>query len=185
MKYIYISIFFILNLFISNNVIADQSVIKELQKGGKIVFIRHSLAPGNGDPDNIDLKKCNTQRNLNQDGIEQSKKIGKLFIENNIQIDKVLSSEWCRCKDTARYAFKKYETFKGLNSFYQEKFYKYKDEQIKSLKIYIKDWDGKKNLVFVTHFVVISEIINIGTSSGEIVITDKNLNILGRINTNN
>jgi len=58
MKYIYISIFFILNLFISNNVIADQSVIKELQKGGKIVFIRHSLAPGNGDPDNIDLKKC-------------------------------------------------------------------------------------------------------------------------------
>ena len=56
MKYIYISIFFILNLFISNNVIADQSVIKELQKGGKIVFIRHSLAPGNGDPDNFDLK---------------------------------------------------------------------------------------------------------------------------------
>ena len=55
MKYIYISIFFILNLFISNNVIADQSVIKELQKGGKIIFIRHSLAPGNGDPDNICL----------------------------------------------------------------------------------------------------------------------------------
>ena len=75
MKYIYISIFFILNLFISNNVIADQSVIKELQKGGKIVFIRHSLAPGNGDPDNIDLKKCDTQRNLNQEGIEQSKKL--------------------------------------------------------------------------------------------------------------
>ena len=88
MKYIYISIFFILNLFISNNVVADQSVIKELQKGGKIVFIRHSLAPGNGDPDNIDLKKCDTQRNLNQEGIEQSKKIGKLFSDNNIQIDK-------------------------------------------------------------------------------------------------
>ena len=79
MKYIYISIFFILNLFISNNVIADQSVIKELQKGGKIVFIRHSLAPGNGDPNNIDLNRCDTQRNLNQQGIEQSKKIGKLF----------------------------------------------------------------------------------------------------------
>ena len=179
MKYIYISIFFILNLFISNNVIADQPVIKESQKGGKIVFIRHSLAPGNGDPNNIDLNRCDTQRNLNQQGIEQSKKIGKLFRENNIQIDKVLSSEWCRCKDTARFAFNKYETFNGLNSFYQEKFYKYKDEQIKSLKKYLSNWNSEKNIILVTHFVVISEILNFSTSSGEIVVTDKNLNVVG------
>ena len=178
MKYIYISIFFILNLFISNNVIAAQSVIKELQKGGKIVFIRHSLAPGNGDPDNIDLTKCDTQRNLNQEGIEQSKRIGKLFSENNIQIDKVLSSEWCRCKDTARFAFNNYETFKGLNSFYQEKFYKYKDEQIRSLKKYISNWNGEKNLILVTHFVVISEMLNFGTSSGEILVIDKDLSLI-------
>ena len=183
MKYIYISIFFILNLFISNTVIADQSVIKELQRGGKIVFIRHSLAPGNGDPDNIDLLKCDTQRNLNQEGIEQSKKIGKLFSENNIQIDKVLSSEWCRCKDTARFAFNNYETFKGLNSFYQEKFYKYKVEQIKSLKKYIYNWNSEKNLILVTHFVVISEMLNFGTSSGEIVVIDKDYKFIGSIET--
>ena len=181
MKYIYISIFFILNLFISNNVTADQSVIKELQKGGKIVFIRHSLAPGNGDPDNIDLKKCDTQRNLNEEGIEQAKKIGKLFRENNIQVDQVLSSEWCRCKDTAKYAFQEFQTFKGLNSFYQEKFYKYKDDQIKNLKKFILEWDGEKNLVFVTHFVVISEIFNIGVSSGEMIVSDKNYKIFGNI----
>ena len=182
MKYIYISIFFILNLFISNTVIADQSVIKELQKGGKIVFIRHSLAPGNGDPDNIDLKKCDTQRNLNEEGIEQAKKIGKLFRENNIQVDQVLSSEWCRCKDTAKYAFQEFKTFKGLNSFYQEKFYKYKDDQIKNLKKFILEWDGEKNLIFVTHFVVISEIFNIGVSSGEMIVSDKNYKIFGNIN---
>ena len=181
MKYIYISIFFILNLFISNTVIADQSVIKELQKGGKIVFIRHSLAPGNGDPDNIDLKKCDTQRNLNEEGIEQAKKIGKLFRENNIQVDQVLSSEWCRCKDTAKFAFQEFQTFKGLNSFYQEKFYKYKDDQIKNLKKFILEWDGEKNLIFVTHFVVISEIFNIGVSSGEMIVSDKNYKIYGNI----
>ena len=183
MKYIYISIFFILNLFISNNVIADQSIIKELQKGGKIVFIRHSLAPGNGDPDNIDLKKCDTQRNLNHEGIEQSKKIGKLFRENNIQIEKVLSSEWCRCKDTAKYAFQQYQTFSGLNSFYQEKFYKYKDQQIKNLKKFILEWNSEKNLVLVTHFVVISEIFNVGVSSGEMIVSDKNYKIYGNIIT--
>ena len=181
MKYIYISIFFILNLFISNTVIADQSVIKELQKGGKIVFIRHSLAPGNGDPDNIDLKKCDTQRNLNQEGLEQSKKIGKLFRENNIQVDQVLSSEWCRCKDTAKFAFQEFQTFKGLNSFYQEKFYKYKDDQIKNLKKFILEWNSEKNLVLVTHFVVISEIFNVGVSSGEMIVSDKNYKIFGNI----
>ena len=183
MKYIYISIFFILNLFISNNVIADQSIIRELQNGGKLVFIRHALAPGNGDPDNIDLKSCDTQRNLNQEGIDQSKKIGILFSDNNIQIDKVLSSEWCRCKDTARFAFNNYETFKGLNSFYQEKFYKYKDEQIKSLKKYISNWNSDKNLILVTHFVVISEMLNFGTSSGEIVVIDKDYKFIGSIET--
>ena len=182
MKYIYICIFFILNLFISNTVIADQSVIKELQKGGKIVFIRHSLAPGNGDPDNIDLKKCDTQRNLNQEGIEQSKKIGKLFRENNIQIEKVLSSEWCRCKDTAKYAFQQYQTFSGLNSFYQEKFYKYKDQQIKNLKKFILEWNSEKNLILVTHFVVISEIFDVGVSSGEMIVSDKYYKIYGNIN---
>ena len=183
MKYIYISIFFILNLFISNNVIADQSVIKELQKGGKIVFIRHSLAPGNGDPDNIDLKKCDTQRNLNQEGIEQSKKIGILFSNNNIQIDKVLSSEWCRCKDTAKFAFNNFETFDALNSFYSAKFAKNEKRQIKDLKKYIKNWKSNKNLILVTHYVVISSMLNIAVSSGEIVVSNKNYEIIGSIET--
>ena len=190
MKYIYISIFFILNLFISNHVIADQSAIKELtykalanklEEGGKIIFIRHALAPGNGDPENIDLNNCDTQRNLSQEGIDQSIRIGKFFSDFNIPVDKVLSSEWCRCKDTARFAFNNYETFKGLNSFYQEKFYKYKDEQIKSLKKYISSWNSDKNLILVTHFVVISEIFNVGVSSGEMIVSDKNYKILGNI----
>ena len=107
------------------------------------------------------------------------------FSDNNIQIDKVLSSEWCRCKDTAGLAFNNYETFKGLNSFYQEKFYKYKDEQIKSLKKYISNWNDEKNLILVTHFVVISEMLNFGTSSGEIVVIDKDYKFIGNIETLN
>ena len=44
------------------------------------------------------------------------------------------------------------------------------------------EWDGEKNLVFVTHFVVISEIFNIGVSSGEMIVSDKNYKIFGNIN---
>ena len=82
------------------------------------------------------------QRNLSIEGITQSKNIGKFFSENNIQIDKVLSSEWCRCKQTAKYAFNKYETKSFLNSFFSAKFANNKNKQIYDLKKYINEWKG-------------------------------------------
>ena len=182
MKTIYLIL--ILGLFTSkNNVYASDKILDSLKEGKKIIFIRHALAPGNGDPDNIDLNNCKTQRNLNKTGIDQSKRIGLFFKNNNIPIDKVLSSEWCRCKDTAKHAFRYFQTFKALNSFYDEKFYRFKKKQIKDLQKYINDWDGNKNLILVTHYVVISEMLNIGVSSGEIVISNKNYNIIGSIDT--
>ena len=179
MKYISLILFTLLSVFFNKNVFSDEKIISELQKGGKIIFIRHALAPGNGDPENFDINDCKTQRNLNNIGIEQSKKIGEFFKKNHIKIDKVLSSEWCRCRDTAKYAFKKFQTFDALNSFYDEKFYKFKDKQIKDLKLFINNWNSNKNLVLVTHFVVVSEILNESLSSGELAITTKNLNLLG------
>ena len=183
MKYFILILSFILSIIFPPSTFSNDELISKLQSGGNIVFIRHALAPGNGDPDNIDLNNCKTQRNLNKTGIDQSKRIGLFFKNNNIPIDKVLSSEWCRCKDTAEYAFKYFQTFKALNSFYDEKFYEFKKKQIKDLQNYIKDWDGNKNLILVTHYVVISEMLNIGVSSGEIVITNKNYNIIGSIDT--
>ena len=183
MKYFILILSLILSIISPPSTYSNDELILKLQSAGNIVFIRHALAPGNGDPDNIDLNDCKTQRNLNKTGIDQSKRIGLFFEKNNIPIDKVLSSEWCRCKDTAKYAFRNFQTFKALNSFYDEKFYKLKNKQIKDLQKYIKDWDGNKNLILVTHYIVISEMLNIGVSSGEIVISNKNYNIIGSIDT--
>ena len=168
-------------IFFYNQSFSSEKIINALQEGEKLIFIRHAYAPGNGDPNNFDLKDCSTQRNLNQKGIEQSKKIKLFFKKNNIKFDKVLSSEWCRCKDTARIAFKNFETYDALNSFYDKKFVNNKNKQIKNLKNYIKNWTSNKNLVFVTHFVVIFEVLNTNVSSGEIIISDKNFNIIGNI----
>ena len=183
MKYINLILYILLSVFFTTNTFAGEKFIPELQKGGNIIFIRHALAPGNGDPDNIDLSDCSTQRNLNSRGITQSKKIGEFFKKNNIPIDIVLSSEWCRCKDTAKYAFNDFKTFDALNSFYDEKFYKFKEKQIKKLNNYINEWDGNSNLVLVTHYVVILEMLNLGVSSGELVISKKNLELIGTIET--
>ena len=170
-------------LFQLNYSFANDKVIESLKEGGKLIFIRHALAPGNGDPANFELQNCSTQRNLNEIGIQQSKKIGLIFKKNEIKIDNIYSSEWCRCKDTAKYAFDDFETFEALNSFYDIKFAANEDKQIKDFYEFIESIDSKNNIVFVTHYVVIGAILNIGTSSGEIVVTDKNLNIIGSIDT--
>ena len=170
-------------LFQLNYSFANDKVIESLKEGGKLIFIRHALAPGNGDPENFELQNCSTQRNLDDIGIQQSKRIGLIFKKNEIKIDKIYSSEWCRCKDTAMYAFNDFKTFDALNSFYDIRFAANEDKQIKDFYEFIDNIDSKNNIVFVTHYVVIGAILNIGTSSGEIVVTDKNLNIIGSIDT--
>jgi len=170
-------------LFQFNYSFANDEVIESLKEGNKLIFIRHALAPGNGDPENFELQNCSTQRNLDDRGIKQSKRIGLIFKKNEIKIDNIYSSEWCRCKDTAKYAFNDFNTFDALNSFYDIRFAANEDKQIKDFYEFIDNIDSKNNIVFVTHYVVIGAILNIGTSSGEIVVTDKNLNIIGSIDT--
>ena len=154
------------------------------KEGNKIILIRHSLAPGRGDPEGFKINDCKTQRNLNRVGINQSKKIGKLFKKNKVLIDQVLSSQWCRCKDTAQYAFGNYKEFTALNSTFQSPYNKNETKQLKELYTFVKKWDGKgKNLVLVTHYSIITAVTNAVPSSGEIVITDKNFKVISTIAT--
>ena len=154
------------------------------QEGNKIILIRHSLAPGGGDPAGFKIDDCKTQRNLSKKGVNQSKKIGKLFKKNKVPIDQVLSSQWCRCKDTAKYAFGNFKEFSALNSTYTPPYDQNEKQQIKDLKKYVNNWNGKGgNLVLVTHYVIILAITGETTRSGELVITDKNFKILSTINT--
>tara|TARA_B110000027_G_C15924562_1_gene214124 strand:- start:22 stop:582 length:561 start_codon:yes stop_codon:yes gene_type:complete len=185
MRLIIITIFLFISFNTSLKANLDDNLQSILKEGGKLIFIRHAYAPGGGDPDGFNLLNCSTQRNLNNDGIEQSKRIGQIFLKNGLIINKVLSSEWCRCKQTAKYAFTNYETKSFLNSFFSQEFSHNKNNQIKELKKYVKMWDGKNNLILVTHYIVISEVLNLSVSSGEIVITDKEFNILARKETYN
>ncbi|WP_440923431.1 histidine phosphatase family protein [Candidatus Pelagibacter sp.] len=182
----FLRFFIIIFISLTTPIKADlyKNLINQLEDGGKLIFIRHAYAPGNGDPADFNLNDCSTQRNLSDDGRKQAQRIGEFFTKNKIEIDKVLSSEWCRCKETAKIAFKNYSTNSFLNSFYSSKFSKNKDKQVKAFNYYIKNLESKKNLIFVTHYVFISEVLNYGPSSGEIVVSDKNLNIIGSIEIN-
>ena len=181
----YFKIILIFFLFLLNKIsLASENIVEILKKENNIIFIRHAIAPGNGDPSNFDISDCSTQRNLSKNGELQALKIGNFFKKNDIKITEVLSSEWCRCKNTAKIAFGNYETKNFLNSFYDDKFSENKDKQILEFQKFIRNWNKTGNLVFVTHYVVISEILNKATSSGEIVITDYKLKILSSLKVN-
>ena len=175
------------NLFLfflfTSQINASEQAWNLAQEGNKIILIRHSLAPGGGDPAGFKVDDCKTQRNLNRTGINQSKKIGKLFKKNKVPVDQVLSSQWCRCKDTAKYAFGNFKEFTALNSTFQSPYDQNEAKQLKDLYAFVNDWNSNgKNLVLVTHFVVISEVLNVGADSGQIIISDKKFNIIGYLN---
>jgi phosphohistidine phosphatase SixA len=165
------------------SVLADEAkIIKELKEGGKLILIRHSEAPGTGDPENFNINDCKTQRNLSSNGIEQAKRMGEFFIKNNIPFEKVYSSEYCRCKDTAKYAFKNFETFSGLNSTFADP--SKTPSYIKTTKEFIEKLDKNKNYIFVAHHSTIEGLANTFASSGEMVIIDQSYKVIGAFKVN-
>ena len=93
-----------------------------------------------------------------------------------------MSSLWCRCKDTAKNAFKEYKEFSALNSTFRSPYDKNAKKQIKELKNFIKNWRGNGgNLILVTHYVIITAVTDVVPRSGEIIIINKNLEVLSTI----
>lgn len=136
---------------------------------GHVLFIRHALAPGNGDPSHFSVEDCQTQRNLSEAGREQARQIGAKLRAANLKIDAILSSQWCRCKDTAtEMGLGPVSLAPGLNSFYQG--IVPKKETLARLRKRLDSLDGREGItIMVTHFVTISAITGIGVSSGGMV----------------
>ena len=129
-----------------------------------ILFLRHALAPGFGDPDNFDLMDCDTQRNLDTKGRSQASKIGEELRLRNIKFTEILSSQWCRCKETANLLdLGEWKEFAGLNSFLQN--YANREETMALLKHKFKFLNAGLTLM-ITHQVVIREVTGKVVSSG-------------------
>jgi phosphohistidine phosphatase SixA len=134
-----------------------------------IVFIRHALAPGTGDPVDFDVDDCATQRNLSAQGRQQSADIGNRLRELGFDGVPVYTSAWCRCRDTAELmASGPVEVQPLLNSFFATP--SDGPQQLEQLA----DWLAtvEKPVVLVTHQVVITGMTNVYPTSGEMVIVN-------------
>ena len=132
-----------------------------------VVFMRHALAPGFGDPANFALGNCATQRNLDSVGRKQAMEIGAEIRRSETNFTEVLSSEWCRCKDTAELlGLGSWATFSGLNSFFQD----FADQDIVLERLEQKLRQLKPGVtLMVTHQVVITSVTGQSVGSGELI----------------
>ena len=185
-----ICIFLISFVFLINTEVYSKSYkelyddgLKAIKEGGKIISLRHAYAPRtveNGDNDkNYKDKDCSTQRDILKEGIRQSKEIGNFVISNNIEIDKVISSPTCRTYKTAKYAGWDYKIDKNLRNTSKKNI---QEKRFKKIKKIVSSWNGEGNLVLVTHFKVINPLFpGVKSDSGEMVIANNDLRLLGRI----
>lgn len=153
-----------------------------LARGG-IVLFRHANAPGGGDPPGMRLGDCTTQRNLDEQGRAQARRIGAAFRDRNIAIGRVLTSQWCRTRETVELAFPgRWEDAPAFNSFFGDR--AQGPAQTAAARTILQGWNGPGALVVSTHQVNITGLTGIVPASGEGVVIrfeGDSLRIVGRI----
>jgi len=166
MKWI-ITIVLLFNVALAQAESALAKVIAET--GANVMFMRHALAPGYGDPSHFDVNDCDTQRNLDATGRAQAKSLGKVLKQHQIRFDEIKSSQWCRCQETARLLnVGKVVPFTGLNSFFEE--HADREQTLRQLKSYLDALKPNERVLLVTHQVVISAVTGIYAPSGGVVL---------------
>lgn len=169
---------------VSSPIQADETGWAAAKRSGVVLLMRHALAPGTGDPVNFTLENCSTQRNLSEAGRDQARRIGAEFKSRNIAVDLVLTSQWCRCRETAVLLdLGTVEDFVPLNSFFQDRTNATTQTQ-RTLDFLMRE-TGNRRLMLVTHQVNITAISGVFPKSGEVIVIDVpddgEVDVLGRI----
>ena len=151
---------------------ATTDIWQELRTGrGYVVMLRHALAPGTGDPAGFRLGDCSTQRNLSAEGRRQAIAIGAQWRRERMPVDRVLTSRWCRARDTARLlAVGKVTAYPALDSSFtvSDTVAARRAAQVRAL---IASHRGEPGvLVLVGHQVNITDVTGVVPASGQAVV---------------
>lgn len=155
-----------------------------LREGGHVVLLRHAMAGRGADPANLENGDCSTQRALTERGREQADRLGVLISVRAAPTEAVLTSRYCRCVETARYAFDDInaEPFAALDPLSVV----LDDAKAQEAAVIerVKTYSGAGNLVMITQQENIAALTGVSPREGEAVIVDAEgdgLKVLGRI----
>jgi phosphohistidine phosphatase SixA len=193
MSKVALSILLVLLPWFAHAQLDEASLWKQIRQGSHVLLIRHAQAPGTFDPPGFKLGNCSTQRNLSEQGRAQAKHIGEQIALNNVPIGAVLSSQWCRCLDTATIAFgvPRVKPTPALNSPTQQDV-ALSARNTKLMRDHItatamQPNKSAANTVLVTHNFNIQDLLGISVDDGEMAIAKADTNdpsqiiIVGRI----
>jgi phosphohistidine phosphatase SixA len=149
--------------------VGDEPLWALLKGGGQVVLIRHAITtPGVGDPPGMRLDDCSTQRNLDDEGRRDARRTGEAFRARGIPVERVLSSPWCRCLETARLAFGMAEPWQPLGNLYGRS--EHGAEQVRQMRALVGERKSGGNLVLVSHGSTILALTGVSPAPAEMVV---------------
>ena len=150
---------------------AADSIWDALRVPGTVVVVRHSYAPGGFDPPDARLDDCSTQRNLDENGRAQARRIGDAFRQHGIAVGTVLSSPRCRCLDTGRLAFGQVQSWDALQGALNDA--ERRRRQVAEIEKAIAAHHSGPPLVLVTHGSVVSDLTGLNVRMGTFVVLQR------------
>jgi broad specificity phosphatase PhoE len=128
------------------------------------------------------LDDCATQRNLTEEGRRAARRLGEGFRARGIGVERVRSSPWCRCLETARLAFGAAEPWPALGNLFGRP--ERRDEQVHALQAEVGERRAGGNLVLVSHGSTISALTGVALDTAEVLVVtpqgDGRFTIAGR-----
>ena len=166
---------------------ADDAAWAALREGNRVALVRHAATPGGvGDPPGFRLDDCATQRPLTEKGRAQARLMGERFRAERIVVGKVLSSQWCRCRETAALMdvgpIEEAPTFNNAFTLRDRI-----DALTAGARAVITDWRGPGVLMVSTHGANILPLAGFHPEEGSVVVVApdvanaQGLRVLGRI----
>jgi phosphohistidine phosphatase SixA len=161
----------------------SQNAWAVLVNGGHVALIRHGNAPpGFGDPPGFKIDDCATQRNLDEKGRAQARALGEAFRQHRVRADKILSSPWCRCLETARLM-----ALGPVDGTWAVAASDRSPERLAALRQMLANWRGPGTLVVVTHALTVQALVGIMPGQAETVVVrpkpgqEPGVEVVGRI----
>lgn len=153
---------------------------------GVHAIMRHATAPGIGDPENFTLGQCNTQRNLNEAGRQEARKLGQIIRQQGVELTAIYSSQWCRCLHTAEeMRLGKVQELPALNSFFQGR--GSSSAQTTALKKHLAALGPSEKVLYVSHQVNTTALTGVYPDSGQIILfrmgRNGEIEVVGKINS--
>ena len=162
---------------------ADGAALTALTAPGAVGVMRHALAPGYSDPSHFQIDDCSTQRNLDAAGRAQARATGAALRAAGVGFDLILTSQWCRCRETARLlGLGPVRDFAALNSFFEHP--GRAPRQTAALLVTLAGLPASQRVLLVSHYVNIADLTGQTTAPGEILVAqrgaDGSLAVTGR-----